>query len=78
MIKKRKILQKISSFKIFSKIKRKLESFSEYYYRRCNMLNLNNSELMNIYGGRAGFALPNFDAYIKIFNWIYKTVKSWF
>ena len=78
MIKKKKILKKISSFKIFSKIKRKLESFSEYYYRRCNMLILNNSELMNIYGGRAGFALPNFDAYIKIFNLIYKTVKSWF
>lgn len=42
------------------------------------MLNLNNSELMNIYVGKGGFALPNFDAYIKIFNWIYKTVKSWF
>ncbi len=42
------------------------------------MSNLNNSELMNIYGGRAGFALPNFGAYIKVFNWIYKTVKSWF
>ena len=42
------------------------------------MPNLNNSELMNIYGGRARFALHNFDAYIKMFNWIYKTVKSWF
>ena len=42
------------------------------------MSNLNDSELMNIYGGRAGFALPNFDAYIKIFNWIYKAIKSWF
>lgn len=43
------------------------------------MQTLNSSELMNIYGGaRAGFALPNFDAYIKMFKWIYKTIKSWF
>lgn len=43
------------------------------------MSSLSNNELMNIYGGaRANFALPNFDAYIKMFNWIYKTVKSWF
>lgn len=42
------------------------------------MSNLNNLELMNIYGGRTGFALPNFDAYIKMFNLIYRTIKSWF
>lgn len=39
---------------------------------------LNNSELMNIDGVRPGFALPNFDAYIKMFTWIYKKIKSWF
>lgn len=78
MIKKRKYYKKYLFLNFFSKTKRKLESFSEYYYRSCNMLNLNNSELMNIYVGKGGFALPNFDAYIKIFNWIYKTVKSWF
>ncbi len=32
------------------------------------MSNLNNSELMIIYSGRAGFALPNFDASIKMFK----------
>lgn len=39
---------------------------------------LTNEELMQIDGGRAGFALPNFDAYIKAIRWICKTIKSWF
>ena len=42
------------------------------------MQHLNNSELMNIDGGAIDVSLPNFDAYIKMFKWIYKTIKSWF
>ena len=43
------------------------------------MQHLNNLELMNIDGGGViNVSLPNFDAYIKMFKWIYKTIKSWF
>lgn len=40
------------------------------------MRSLKNEELMNIYGGAIS-TLPNFNAYIKLFKWICKTVKSW-
>lgn len=42
------------------------------------MVELKNQELFDIQGGAFYSTAPNYDAYIKLFKWIYKTIRSWF
>lgn len=39
---------------------------------------LEKTELFKIIGGGYHFVEPKFNAYGKLFNWIFNTINSWF